>query len=126
MRYLLVYFTRRIANDLPVYVYTTAKSMKASVALDGVAESFNVTFWDGVPKEKSKGSLTMWLADKDRVPFTKEQALLYAEHFGREAILQVDADNLFELMSFTSYNALPKDEQKLVHPSVFAPSPQSA
>jgi|2_EtaG_2_1085320.scaffolds.fasta_scaffold72314_1 hypothetical protein len=115
MRYLLVYFQKKIVDGLAVYVYTTRKSMRATVNMNGTQENFSVTFWDGKPKEKSEGTVTMWLNDKNRT-----ESLLYAEVYGEEAVLAVNADNELELMSIADFNALPKDEQNLVQPSVFA------
>ena len=116
MRHLLVYFARRIVEGVPVWVYTTKKSYQGSIKSTSGTETFSVTYWDGTPKEDSdSGSITMWLNDK-----TKQQAYAYRDVYGSEAILVVDEDDSFKLMSFETFNALSQEEQNLVQPSVFA------
>ena len=115
MRYLLVYFQKKVVDGLAVYVYTTRKTLRAQVNMNGTTEDFSVTFWDGKPKEKSAGTITLWLNDKN-----KEESMLYKEVYGEEAVLAVDADDQLQLISFADFNALPADEQNIVQPSVFA------
>jgi len=115
MRYILVYFQKKIVDGLSVYVYTSRKSMTGSVSMNGTTETFSVTFWDGKPKEKSGGVVTMWLNDK-----SPEECQLYCEVYGKEAVLQVDEDNNTTLMSLSDFNSLPKEDQNVVQPSVFS------
>ena len=127
MRYLLVNFTKKIANDAIVYIYTTAKSYSCDVETNGQTAKFSVTFWDGKPKDAKKdgkdgkGSITMWLSDPFTLePLTKEQAYAYRDVYGKQAILAVDADDKFSLMSLDAFNKLSKEKQNIVPPSVFA------
>ena len=123
MRYLLVNFARRIANGAAVYVYTTAKSYSATVEANGQSTQFNVSYWDGKPKDSTSvssgsGSHTMWLSryddDGNREPLSKEEAYLYREHYGSECVLRIDADGNSELLEMSKFNALPQDEQNLI------------
>ena len=128
MRYLLVNFARRIANGAAVYVYTTAKSYSASVEANGQTTQFNVSYWDGKPKDakniEGTGSVTMWLSDKlTREPLTKEQAFAFKEVYGKQCVLAVDADDNFNLMSLADFNLLSREDRNFVVPSVFASSP---
>ena len=116
MRHILVYFARRVVDSVPVYVYTTRKSYQGSIKSDIGTETFSITYWDSnQDSDNSVGSITMWLNDK-----TKEQAYAYRDVFGSEAVLVVDEDDSFKLMSIESFNALEQQEQNLVQPSVFA------
>ena len=130
MRYLLVNFARRIANGAAVYVYTTAKSYSASVEANGQTTQFNVSYWDGKPKDAKKdgkdgkGSITMWLSDPFTLePLTKEQAFAFKEVYGKQCVLAVDADDNFNLMSLADFNLLSREDRNFVVPSVFASSP---
>jgi len=117
MRHLLVYFARRIVDGVAVYVYTTRKSYQGSIKTSTGTETFSITYWDGKPKEDSagSGSITMWLNDK-----TKEQAYAYRDVYGSEAVLVVDADDGFQLMSLDAFNSLSQEDRNLVQPTVFA------
>ena len=130
MRYLLVNFTKKIANDAIVYIYTTAKSYSCDVETNGQTAQFSVTFWDGKPKDAkrdgkdAKDSITMWLSDKFTLePLTKEQAFAFKEVYGKQCVLAVDADDNFNLMSLADFNLLSREDRNFVVPSVFASSP---
>ena len=123
MRYLIVYFSSRIVNDVQTFIYTTRKSLKCTLTVGDTTDTFNLSYWDGKPKDSTSvssgsGSHTMRLsrydADGNREPLSKEEAYLYREHYGSECVLAIDADGNSELLEMSKFNALPQDEQNII------------
>ena len=114
MRFLLVYFQKRIVRDTVVYVYSTAKRFTASVDLQGASNKFSVTYYDGsqpTSPSTSRGSVTMWLND-----VSEEEALLYREVYGSEAYLAVDGDSNMSLISKQDFDSAPDNINSVVEP----------
>ena len=115
MRFLLVYFQKRIVRDTVVYVYSTAKRFTASVDLQGASNKFSVTYYDGSqptsPSTTSNKSVTMWLND-----VSDEEALLYREVYGAEAYLAVDENGDMKLISKLDFESVPGNTDSVVQP----------
>ena len=122
MRYLIVYFSSVIANDVVTYIYTTRKALKCTLKVGDTSDTFGLTYWDGKPKEQSvssKGSYSLWLTrfnpdTQKREALSRDEAMLYAQHFGKEAVLELDADGNSQLIPLSDFQALPKDEQNVI------------
>ena len=115
MRFLLMYFGSRVVNDVRTYIYTSRKSYKASMNVNGTSESFSMTYFNGQPKAKDQGSFTVWLNDK-----SVEEVELIRKVYGDECYLQVNEHGEGTLISADYFNALPKDEQNVVTASQIA------
>ena len=116
MRFLPVYFQRRIVRDTFVYVYSSAQRFTASVDLQGAKSNFSVTYYDSSQPttsspSKGSGSVTMWLNDVN-----DEEALLYKEVYGSEAYLAVSEDGSMQLISKQDFNADTANLQHVVTP----------
>ena len=118
-----MYFSSRVVEGITTFIYTTRKSFKCTLNVGSTTDTFNLSYWDGKPKDSTSvssgsGSHTMWLSryddDGNREPLSKEEAYLYREHYGSECVLRIDADGNSELLEMSKFNALPQDEQNLI------------
>ena len=122
MRYLTMYFSSRVIEGVTTYIYTTKKALKATLKVNGTAQTFSLSYRDGKPKENSSvdnnGSYTLWLNDFDengkRVPKLREEAMLYREVYGDECMFEIDADGNGKLIPMEEFNSLPKESQNIV------------
>jgi len=110
-----MYFSSRVVGDVRTYIYTSKKSYKASINVDGTSQDMSMTYFNGQPKAKDQGSFTVWLNDK-----SVEEVELIKEVYGDECYLQVNEHGEGTLISSADFNALPSDEQNVVTASQIA------
>lgn len=115
MRFLLMYFSSRVVNDVRTYIYTSRKSYKATMQVGGASESLSMTYYNGQPKTKDSGAFTIWLNDK-----SAEEVELIQEHYGNECYLQVNEHGEGTLISVDEFNAIPENDQNVVTASQIA------
>ncbi len=115
MRYLLMYFSSRVVNDVRTYIYTSRRSYKATMQVGSTSQDFSMTYFNGQPKTKEQGSFTVWLNDK-----STEEIELINEHYGDECYLQVNEHGEGKLISADEFNAIPENEQNIATASQIA------
>ena len=115
MRYLICYFQTKVIDGATVFVYSTRKALQGTLNVGSASKTFSVTYYDGTPKAKSSGSLTMWLNGVG-----VDEIELYKDVYGVECYLQVDENDTITLITKDDYQSLETSQQNLVQPTVFA------
>ena len=105
------YFQHKVWDGGSCYMYTNKPSFTCIANINGVATtgSISVTF----PNEQKKldvPRVTKWLQDEHGVALSKEEAMLWKEHFGKEAYFTFDG-NSYELINQEQYQALSSEQQ---------------
>jgi|3_EtaG_2_1085321.scaffolds.fasta_scaffold15117_9 uncharacterized membrane-anchored protein len=115
------YFQHKIWDGGSCYMFTNKPSFNCIADIKGVVQksSISVTFSDEEKKDKDIPRITKWLQNDKGKPLSKQEALEWKDHFGKEAYFTYDGDS-FELINQEQYDGLSSDDQSYLNASIQA------